>query len=1338
MTRKRWTAIIVVAAVCCLPAFYLLSRPALQAAGEAALRHARIALGNRLTVGRLGVGFRTVHLRDVRYQDDRLVCEAPDVRIRYSLLRLLISRLNQPVRAVRGVHVERPTVTLRHRKSQPGSRPDTAGRARPSLPPLQHLTFTDGTLSAERATGQPIELTALEGEITLLEGGRLIVSADGQVGPEVASFRVLGDLAVGTWTGNASVELRVSDLASIPPAWLPGRMKLRSGEARVSLLFPNLTEWPEGTLEVAGAALDISGGAAPVRDLSLAARLEGDRMAIEACEGRAWEVPFTMGGAVTLSRDPSLALTITTPSIDLGTHLSPLTAKSGRVIGTGAAVINVSGPIRDPDVHGTFLAGHVSWGRLVVTDVAMDLGYEDGLIELTKLRATAGRSELVGTGEVDLRALPATFDLTLDAQALRIEDVAAAVGSAPISGIAQATCRVTGTPSAPRIHVTVAEADLDAGTVQLGRWKGDITFTEGDMTLSLKGPKMAISGRIQAPFATADLALDVDLAALQLPGQFTARGAFHVIGTPAVFEAQGQIGIARHGKAWQRLVTRIEATRTGDDLTYTLEGLPDPKSAPLVSDLVVHGEGHLRGAHVLNLEGLGGALTLDVRVAPDAERTLGGALRIRDLVAARLPSPLDNMPFLRGCSLDGSVEIGGPFWSPTAQGTLDLHGAGESGLTGRAAIDYGPDGWLADLDLREDADEIVTARGSGRPGKPIELELSGATRLAETFLGPLGFFRPDQLTGALSYTGQVRESPKGRRLEASILLTDGEAFGVPFDSLRTELAFDGREVSLHSARLAHGTTYRGWAAGSIPMAAAADGLREMDVQVELEGDVLSLVPRYLGLVRKANGQGVARLRMAGTYRAPVVGDFEAAFEGGRLWLYGLADELQGVRGRLFVEKGTRRLRLEGVEGRLRGKQVTLINGTPGQDGFAQVSEPMIAEGLGLLVGALGLETERDGVRLRVPAMMERGGVATIRLRGKQRGERLTIGGPAEAPVVRGVIVLSDTRVTYPFRETGEGDDDPLRDVQWDLDVVVAENVWYVFDGEFKLGKVAGTNVASMNAKILEGTTLRLRGSETKGDFWAAGSVEARQGRVSSLGMDFDIEHCGVNLDSKFGAEAMIYGRARKTVDVEGGFDEEIRLVLYGIDERTGARADRVRWSEAQLDLVSDNPLLNNSRDRVLAQLGLTDGLYVDVAKHALVDGTESYLLGPLLFRPFERRMKRALGLDVIRFSPMFARNLLFSGTTSPAGLDDGTSELALLQGSRLTVGEHLSRNFLVSYTSQLEAGLDQFQRNAIGLRHLFGLQYFMRRGTRFEFELERSGLYDHDDKLFRILHSFPF
>jgi len=316
----------------------------------------------------------------------------------------------------------------------------------------------------------------------------------------------------------------------------------------------------------------------------------------------------------------------------------------------------------------------------------------------------------------------------------------------------------------------------------------------------------------------------------------------------------------------------------------------------------------------------------------------------------------------------------------------------------------------------------------------------------------------------------------------------------------------------------------------------------------------------------------------------------------------------------------------------------------------------------------------------------------------------------------------------------------LEGLEWDLRVVPGTNTRYVKKLPGGLDNVYVT--LELDERY---GGLHFTGQLRDKSFRIEGELKSTRGTVEYLDLDFRLEQAGIEFDRNT-LVPVVYGRAYTTVADSNGIPSQIYLTLATVDrslegrkvdERVLNQRYRARWDELRFQLSSDNASLGASEAQLLAALGYTPERLRQKTVDVIGISADNLVFRPLL-RPFERRLERSLGLDVVRLSSRFTRNLiemnLATGTPFP-------SKLYLLRSTRLTVGKYLSNDVYLVYTGQVESGLDyRYQVPGLGLHHTLGLELRINPKLLLEMEYDYDGLllWRKDDTRFWIRHWFPF
>ncbi|RKY62921.1 MAG: hypothetical protein DRP95_00295 [Candidatus Latescibacterota bacterium] len=369
---------------------------------------------------------------------------------------------------------------------------------------------------------------------------------------------------------------------------------------------------------------------------------------------------------------------------------------------------------------------------------------------------------------------------------------------------------------------------------------------------------------------------------------------------------------------------------------------------------------------------------------------------------------------------------------------------------------------------------------------------------------------------------------------------------------------------------------------------------------------------------------------------------------------------------------------------------------------------------GVDLGIWEVRTASSGVDVHLPGLMSPGERGTLVLFGKTPRDPFLIEGPLSSPRLVGTVLLRNAEITYPPIGGGPSSSIWSR-VNWEVTFVAGEEVWYFRDALFGAG---------VRLKIEEGDRLTLHGSPARGDFWVEGSLRTLSGTVTYLDREFEVDEAGMEFNTRYGVEPIVYGRAETIVREEDtGREFPIYLRLYAWDPKTGARMEYAPLSRCLLEL--ELPASQEvSREEVLQLLGYPLADYPRKVVEALGIRIEDRLFRSLL-SPLESRLRRTIGLDVLQIRPCLIKNFL-----APSG----PTLASLLYGTRWALGEHIGTRGLLFYRGELEPPKSPYAQELWSIQHLFGLEYRLWTDTWLKLEYSYNPLLGERDRRIGLQH----
>lgn len=532
----------------------------------------------------------------------------------------------------------------------------------------------------------------------------------------------------------------------------------------------------------------------------------------------------------------------------------------------------------------------------------------------------------------------------------------------------------------------------------------------------------------------------------------------------------------------------------------------------------------------------------------------------------------------------------------------------------------------------------------------------------------------------------------------------------------------------------------------------------LDMTANVTGNILSELPNILSYFEEAKSVGELSVHLEGTRSNPKIVQAKIDVFDGSIKFASVIPVLKDLQVEIELSQDDNYVQINKVQGNINGQWARIYNVKEADVDSAKLS-PWYFEELGLNFGVLVLETSDRGIPLSVPGLMEEGDIGYFATSGRNQNEKFYFAGPIDQPYARGTVVLSNSRVTFPFIGMDEESEESnpvvefLMNTEWDVQAISREGNRYFVS----IPAYVGETYMDLNIdNVSPGLTFTGRLNDES--FRVEGAVQSSRGRVEYLDVNFKVEKFGAEF-TKFELYPTVYGRAYNTVrDSTGEFSRDIYLELYAIDPETKQEISRGRWEDFRFKLVSSDPVVGETQEQVLAYLGYSVQNITGKASEVGLAMTENFLIRPIM-RPIEKRIERELGLDYVRLRSRVTSNLFYismqnqlSFLNQPVYLTPNLNNnvnpaLLLLQSSEITVGKYLARDLYLTYTGQLLSGYEEtnIEETKLGFYHRFGLEYRLLKDLLLEIEYNNFHLntyyYDRadlNDFRVRLRQSFHF
>jgi len=513
---------------------------------------------------------------------------------------------------------------------------------------------------------------------------------------------------------------------------------------------------------------------------------------------------------------------------------------------------------------------------------------------------------------------------------------------------------------------------------------------------------------------------------------------------------------------------------------------------------------------------------------------------------------------------------------------------------------------------------------------------------------------------------------------------------------------------------------------------------EVDLLVEGKGDILSLLPEFEEFFLEGGGNGSFNVRIVGNFDNLTAGSGNMKISDGYLKFSSVFKELRDIQLDASLSSGERFIKINNLTALADDREVRISNAPSvtlkNDEGNEIDLYPMVLKDDGLNWGTLIIENDKRGLRLNIPALMEKGEIGTIYLSGKNPEEKFYLAGPRENPVLRGRIDVNKMDFTYPFiiERGGSGEkgivERFIEKIQWDMAVYSSGDVRY-FRAESS-GFSTITDKIYLNISIDDVEDgIEFMGSISDDSFKINGKVVSTRGTIEFWDLIFRVERFEVAFDqlSEF---PIISGRARTTMRDSTDFPRDIYLVPYyksdgSIDNSLSNSFENLRFRFEINEPSGENPALEVSQEEILKMLGYS---VFDIKEKApMVVGlrAQNVFLRPIV-RPIERKIRNFFSLDELTLRPSFAKNITQYFLESSLNISPSKRlgekifyrPSLLFQSSSLVLGKYILDDFYFSYEGQLVTGFVKNEKEKLGISHLFGLEYRIAPGIMLEMQYD--------------------
>jgi len=716
-------------------------------------------------------------------------------------------------------------------------------------------------------------------------------------------------------------------------------------------------------------------------------------------------------------------------------------------------------------------------------------------------------------------------------------------------------------------------------------------------------------------------------------------------------------------------------------------------------------------------------------------------IRIDNLVFEKLHSVFPGLkPFVG--RINGRIQFSGTRGKPLSRVEASLDKGnfnGVNGFEGEMNCDWtGKIFRSGDIEIRKNNIPLLVGHFAPSKGDSVTGKIqSGNLQFSELTQAWTG--RKNMFNGEGAFEFGIHGSGLAPLVSGRIRIRNGSVKTMTFsdfsaditDTLQDQTGLAGGICQIRNGILVRddGLNVEFW--GDIPHGKTKTG----DFSVMAKGNILGVLTEADPFFKKASGIGELFMKFAGERGAWTPSTGWIKLEKGQLELSSIVKKIEKLQLDARLVEGSPFLQITRCSGQV-GSGLFSVNNDQ-----ARGVKPFVLPVVGIDLGVLYFTSQGRGIPVHIPGLMEPGDEGWIAFSGLNRGESFMITGPVSSFGLVGTLFLNDNRVTFPFLDTGGSGSgsDFLDRIHWNLRVVPRNDVHYIRN----IGSPFGNVYLDLQLQNGNGE-LRFEGVIQDSTFNVWGRLVSTDGSIEVLDRYFKPER--ITFDYPKGAYTMktdstslsfLSGRAYTTLTDSTGARTTVWMNLVTPNRITGYEEKGGMLEKVQFKFSTDNPNLGRTEADLLAALGYSTKEIKNRAYDAVGMQVDNYFFRPI-FGPIERSMRRYLGLDMVRFSSMFGRNLIQLRELQPMGFDPRW----LLRSTKLTVGKYLAPGLVLTYSGEIQNEYGYWlHTDGIGLKHSLTLEYSIRP----DLFLEMEYLYDNrllmqrrEDARIWLRHVFPF
>ena len=1315
-------------------------------------------LAQESDIERVELDIHSLHLRGVRLvpKDESFSVEIEDVRLGYRFTNILRYGFT-PHKLAHEIVLVHPRLVIQKdfTSIQGESEGDTGLDPREvveKIETVKRLTLVDAEVFVEDTSKKRIRLAhSMNGWLEAAPLDSAFIRLTGKI-LETNKNNLTVEGKLNLITGRpVRMGIRFDESESVTelPLLVPDYVQVNSGKIRGDLFFDERRE-STGELEIKDGAFSFKHANITFRGVNIKGVLKGKDVTLEGGVQNFNGSALLVSGKVVDVRDPSLDLSIRSSRFNIPTFFSNLLPDAKLSLdGEARFDFHYTGSLYNPIMQGNFVSDNLHAYGIDFDRFDTSIGLQDSVIMIEGEGVQNSGLSLTMKGQMDVSDTLQTTSFALDMQGDLLHSFPSWGFRRIESSRGEMHFLISG--ELLRLQGTAQGMfSFDCGEGGSFQLRPHFIYRDRDLRITIESNRgFTLNGNVQSPFH-GNVHWESEIEGLEKILQPLVNESFRKALTS--IDVRGVATGSPDG--WDAWIEGLRHDRSRSSKVFDLEFSSESGTGREKREIKAKGTYYEPGGDRLTLvasgdvsEGgfelrhcsIGDAITVVGYYPFESDQNYSGNIQLSDFSFEKFHGLFPSSEPFTG-TLQGEIKISGTRSLPR----LDLNVNLRDGVFHSVGVFDGELHYIWDrgtigsgqLDFKLNGTSVL----SGKAEWIEEDSLAGLFVGRDFDVGTIvsAFTGRQIIDGQGSLTLSVSGDTTAQALHGSIDVHEGRLGTVSFQNLHAEVLdtlskkwnFGGGWFSIQNGEVERSDGLRVQFWGDFPKGPGKDA----DVSVVARGNLPGFLPEISDMFKEAKGSGEIVLRWAGGPGDWVLGSGSIQLDEGNIKLMSFVDEVQKIQGKAELMPEERFIHISRLSGEIDGEQFILTNKPI--EGRTNGIVPLIISGLGVNCGILELKTFGKGIRAHLPGFMEKREVGWLGFEGKESEKPFEIAGPVESPLFQGSLYLTDLRLTYPFL-TIEGDSGTSKvleffeRVNWDLRVVPKEDVHYTRTIKSPLGNVY-VDLLLMNGfgeVLLDGVT-------QEEDFQVWGNLVSTEGSIEVLNHFFRPER--ITFDYPKGTKnPILSGRAFTTVIDSMGMPSTVWLSITQTDEMAGIEREGGPWDKVHFRFSTDNPNLGRTEADLLAALGYSADNIKDRAYDALGTQVDNLVFRPLL-RPLERGMRRYLGLDVVRVSSMFSRNIAELRTSDRVSFDPKL----LLRSTKLTLGKYLAPGLFLFYSGQVQEGIGfRYHTHGLGFRHALSLEYTIRPDLflQMEYTYDSQLLSDRrEDKRIWLRHVFPF